>query len=70
MFLKASLKVVCTLGMNKSAKLELASAKFAMNNKNAEKMKATAKVVSTGLKTSARGALNAKKINENKGMGR
>ena len=47
---KAGLKVVCTLGMNKSAKLELASAKFAMDNVNAGKLKEAAEKTSSKLK--------------------
>jgi len=48
--IKAGLKVVCTLGMNKSAKLELASAKFAMDNVNAGKLKEEAEKTSPRLK--------------------
>ncbi|MEM6338489.1 MAG: hypothetical protein AAF673_00995 [Pseudomonadota bacterium] len=68
--LKSALKVIATLGLSKSAKLELSAAKFSMDNKNAEKIKAGAKSVSKGLKASAQVATNAKKINSNKGMGR
>lgn len=68
--LKSALKVIGTLGLNKNAKLEFAAAKFAMNSKNAEKIKASAKAVSEGLQKSAQVASNAKKINTNKGMSR
>ena len=68
--LKSALKVIGTLGLSKSAKLEFSAAKFAMDNKNAEKIKTAAKVVSGGLQKSAQAATNAKKINSNKGMGR
>ena len=68
--LKSALKVIGTLGLSKSAKLEFSAAKFAMDNKNAEKIKAATKVVSGGLQKSAQAATNAKKINSNKGMGR
>lgn len=68
--LKSALKVIGTLGLNKSAKLELSAAKFAMDNENAEKIKASAKVMSEGLQKSARVATNAKKMNSSKGMSR
>lgn len=48
--IKAGLKVLCTLGMSKSAKLELASAKFAMDNVNASKLKEAAERTSSKLK--------------------
>lgn len=66
--IKAGLKVVCTLGMNKSAKLELASAKFAMDNDNAHKLKEAAKVTSSGLKSAVNITSQAKE--KSSGMGR
>lgn len=59
--IKASIKVICTLGMNKSARLELASEKFTMDNTNAEKLKAGSKVLSSGLKTATIVTNQAKK---------
>lgn len=53
---KAGLKVVCTLGMNKSAKLEFASAKFAMDNVNASRLKGEAEITSSRIKTVTRQA--------------
>ena len=41
--LKSALKVIGTLGSDKNAKLEFAAAKFAMNNKNAEQIRAYSK---------------------------
>ena len=41
--LKSALKVVGTLGLDKTAKLEFTAATFAMNNKNAEQIKAFSK---------------------------
>lgn len=41
--LKSALKVIITGGADKNAKLEFAAAKFAMNNKNAEQIKAYSK---------------------------
>ena len=68
--LKSALKVIGTLGLSKQAKLEFSAAKFALDNKNAEKIKAGAKVMKEGLQTSAKVVTNAQKINSNKGMGR
>jgi len=67
--LKASLKVVLTLGLNKSAKLEFSAAQFAMNNKDPEKLKSTIKSTSSSLKDKAKIARNTKK-DTTKGMGR
>jgi hypothetical protein len=65
--LKSALKVIGTLGLNKSAKLELAAATFLMDEKNVAKIKGVAQKVSRDLKTSV-AFINEKK-NE-KGMGR
>ena len=66
--IKAGLKVVCTLGMNKSAKLEFASAKFAMDNVNAGKLKEAAEKTSSKLKSAMTVTRQAKE--KSSGMGR
>ena len=61
-FLKASLKVVLTLGMNKSAKVKLSSTIFALNNKNIDKIKEIVKSTSSTLKDSKLKVKNQKKL--------
>ena len=53
--LKSALKVIGTLGLNKNAKLELAAAKFAMDNQNANKIKTASKTISSNLAKSTKG---------------
>ena len=67
--LKASLKVALTLGLNKSAKLELSAAQFAMNNKDPEKLRSTIESTSGKLKNKAT-IVNGTKKDTPKGMGR
>lgn len=68
--LKSALKIIGTLGLSKQAKLEFSAAKFTLDNKNAEKIKAGAKAMKEGLQKSSKVVTNAQKINSNKGMSR
>ena len=52
--LKSALKVVVTLGLDKTAKLEFAAAKFAMYNKDVEKIKVYSKEQVSMLNSSAK----------------